>query len=172
MNYQIIDNFLSDEEFNRFNVMFTLEFPWYYSDVVVYGSNTELGVHDFQLIHSFYRDYGFNSGYASLVAPLLQKLDPYAILKIKAKLISGTDKKLTHGYHVDIQNYSQDTKTAVYYINTNNGTTVLKQGNDAVEIESVANRIVIFDTSILHSGSTCTDKKVRCVINLNFIKKS
>ena len=36
------------------------------------------------------------------------------------------------------------------------------------KIKSVANRMVIFDTNLLHTGFSCTDKKRRIIMNCNF----
>ena len=55
--------------------------------------------------------------------------------------------------------------TAVYYYNTNNGKTVFKNGH---EVESVANRIVIFPNDWHHTGQYQTDAPVRYVLNLNW----
>ena len=59
----------------------------------------------------------------------------------------------------------QHTKTAVFYINTNNGWTEFKKGG---KVKSVANRIVIFDSKLEHSGVTCTDENKRVVMNFNY----
>jgi hypothetical protein len=172
MTYQVIDNFLPSAEFDALQTMLTLEFPWYYSDAVVYGSDLKEKPHDFQMVHMFYKDYGFNSHYANLVVPIVKKLDPYSLLKIKAKLIGSTNSKIFHGYHTDITNPSPDTKTAVFYVNTNNGQTILKLADGEVCVDSVANRLVMFDANTSHTGTTCTDKKVRCLINLNYLTKT
>ncbi len=55
--------------------------------------------------------------------------------------------------------------TAVYYYNTNNGKTVFKNGH---EVESVANRMVIFPNDWHHTGQYQTDAPVRYVLNLNW----
>ena len=64
-------------------------------------------------------------------------------------------------YHNDVD----DCITAIYYVNTNNGTTKFKSGK---EVESVANRLVIFNSNELHAGSSCTDEHRRCLINFNY----
>ena len=55
--------------------------------------------------------------------------------------------------------------TAVFYVNTNNGYTIFESGE---KVSSVENRMVIFDSNILHTGTTCTDERVRCVLNFNY----
>ena len=42
---------------------------------------------------------------------------------------------------------------------------------DGTKIESVANRVLLFDSSRPHSSTRCTDQKVRVNINLNYYTK-
>ena len=65
--------------------------------------------------------------------------------------------------HVD---YNFDGTTCIYYLNTNNGYTLFEDGS---KIESVANRLVLFDANIKHAGTSCTDALYRAVINFNFL---
>ena len=57
--------------------------------------------------------------------------------------------------------------TAIYYLNSNNGSTVFKDSGD--KVESVANRLIVFDGSIEHAGTSCTDDSRRVVLNINYI---
>ena len=50
-------------------------------------------------------------------------------------------------------------------MNTNDGFTEFKNGDI---IESIANRMVIFDSSLEHTGTSCTNKKRRIVLNFNY----
>ena len=36
-------------------------------------------------------------------------------------------------------------------------------------VESLENRLLIFNSNLMHSGTTCTNENVRCVINFNYI---
>ena len=56
--------------------------------------------------------------------------------------------------------------TSILYLNTNNGWTAIKGYG---KVENVANRMVIFDSNLQHSGVTCTDKNRRVVINFNYV---
>jgi hypothetical protein len=58
--------------------------------------------------------------------------------------------------------------TAIYYLNGNNGYTEFEDGT---KIETVSNRIVIFDGLKKHRGVSQTDTTFRYVINLNFIEQ-
>ena len=54
---------------------------------------------------------------------------------------------------------------AIYYVNSNDGYTEFRDGT---KVESIANRLAIFPSTMEHTGSTCTNTKFRCVINFNF----
>ena len=60
----------------------------------------------------------------------------------------------------------EDCTTSILYLNTNNGWTEI-QGNG--KIECVKNRLVTFDSNLIHSGYTCTDQKRKVVLNFNYV---
>jgi len=62
----------------------------------------------------------------------------------------------------DIKNY----KTAIFYLNKNNGYTVFKDK----KIKSEENTLVDFDGQTLHKGISATDNK-KVIININYISK-
>ena len=54
--------------------------------------------------------------------------------------------------------------TSIFYMNTNNGYTKFEDGT---KVESVANRMVTFPANMKHAETSCTDEKIRVVINFN-----
>jgi hypothetical protein len=175
MTHKIIDNILSEELSEKIkNDLISSIFPWYYNTGVVDGEQEnylvcpQLSLYNYQFTHVFYHDYGPQSPYLPNLKCIIDYLNPRAILRIKANLNPRTEVKHTFDYHVDFPGSYNDTKTAIYYVNSNDGVTILEDGT---EIESIENRIVIFDQKILHTGTTCTDQKVRCVINFNYIER-
>ena len=66
--------------------------------------------------------------------------------------------KVNKLYMKSILIYKFPYKTAVFYVNTNNGYTEFEDGT---KVESVENRIIFFDGSRPHNSSTCTDQKIR-----------
>ena len=58
-------------------------------------------------------------------------------------------------------------KSAIYYVNSNNGYTKFKNGK---KILSKQNKLIIFDNDQPHTGSTCTDERIRVVINFNYVE--
>tara|TARA_B100001248_G_scaffold85476_1_gene62285 strand:+ start:859 stop:1458 length:600 start_codon:yes stop_codon:yes gene_type:complete len=70
-------------------------------------------------------------------------------------------------YHVDQFNYgTEHCKTALLYLNTNNGGTAFKDGNTFVQ--SKANRLVKFPVDAAHAVVCTTDTKLRYVLNINY----
>ena len=164
----IIDNALTKEASKEIqHHMLSTDFQWYYNDkVLLHEPDQEfIELYNFQFTHNFMRDGQVNSDWWYLILPLINKIDAKDIIKVKANLNPVADKITQHGLHTD--RVVCDT-TAVYYVNTNNGMTVFEDGT---AVASRANRLLIFDSSLRHTGTTCTDEKVRCVINLNYNRK-
>jgi len=171
MNFKIVDDFLNKTDFEKLqDVLLGSHIPWFQNEYIVNHAllnNAEKSdlpsYYDYQFTHSFYRNYSMCSEFFQVLDPILIKLNPSAILKIKANLIPRADKIVEHQLHTDILNFKG--KTAVFYLNSNDGYTLFQNGE---RVHSVANRMVIFDSNIMHTGTTCTNAKNRCVINFNF----
>jgi hypothetical protein len=158
MAYEIIDDFLPKEEFKELQkFMFSDYMPWFYNDGVITPHDGH-----YQFVHKFLYD-GVSSNMSWLLNPIIEKLKPSMVYRLKANLGMRTEKNIEQGYHVDLTDF--ECKTAVLYLNTNNGYTVFENGE---KVYSVENRLVIFDSQMAHSGATQTDTHVRILINLNF----
>jgi len=162
MDVIVIDNFLSVIDFDRLKLgmLGDAEFPWYFSNGVVSPTDHTDFLTNYQFTHLFYDKYKPNSEYYPYLESILNKLDPRAIIRIKANLNPVTAEIVTYPFHIDYP----DCKTAIFYLNTNNGYTII----EGEKIKSVENRIVIFDSNLTHTGTTCTDQKYRCLINFNY----
>jgi hypothetical protein len=175
-NYEIIDDFLpknnSDEIENILlkNVDGIQILPWYFinnksSDGILMQRDD---INNFQFAHIFYEEHNIHSNhYNTVVHPFIFKLDPLALVRVKGNLTTITPNIIKYGWHTDFDNYEHT--TAIYYVNTNNGKTIFKNG---LEVESVKNRMVIFDGWMEHTATSSTDTKARCVLNFNYIKKN
>ena len=58
------------------------------------------------------------------------------------------------------------TRRGILYLNDNNGYTRFEDGS---RVDSVANRLVVFDARRRHTGASCTDAPWRLVLNLNWL---
>jgi hypothetical protein len=165
---KIIDNFLSKNEFVHLKKqMFSSDFPWYYNSFIV-DKDLESKEKGFQFTHSFFTIQNGKSDLFELTFPIFQKLNPKEIFRVKSNLGPRTKNNEEGGWHIDFTDI--DCKTAVFYINNNNGYTLIKDENGKIQkVESVENRLVEFDSKLFHTGVSQTDTKVRCLINLNYI---
>lgn len=166
MEYKVIDNFLEYETFKDIqkNIVYNASFPWFLSrnvsDSIEYTNNINDG---YYMTHLIYEYYTVNSNQFELITPILEKINPKALIRIKANFYPSTKEVIHHGLHIDDE-YSH--RGCIFYLNTNNGKTVLK---DNIEIDSIENRLLLFDPSIEHNSTTCSDDPVgRFNINFNY----
>ncbi len=164
----VIDNFLPKEEFNFIQSrILGSNFPWVMHDIVAPAKLSCDPKYNNQFVHSFYTSPFVESQHFELLSPILNLLQPEAIIRIKANIVPCTNEIIEHGFHTDLPGkLEQVCKTAVLYLNTNNGYTLFSNGE---RVPSVENRIAIFDTTDLHTGTSCTDTAYRAVINFNYI---
>ena len=158
-------NFLSKKDFLDIkNYITSPFFPWFFSDGVT-------GIQDgfFMFNHTFYTDSKINSTHYTILGPILDKINPFSLIRIKANLYVKTDKIIEHKKHIDSISENAKIKTAVFYINTNNGYTYFENNE---KILSKENTYVEFDSNLMHGGTTCTDKLNRIMINFNYIPKN
>ena len=162
---RVYDNYLPENYFNYLQGIFLHKdpnFAWYYNDRVVEENDSE-----FQFVHVFYKEHVPISPYYNELSMAIQALNPLSLIRIKANLLPRTAEHIEHGMHVDISGSEcKQLRTAILYMNTNNGYTLFEDGT---KVNSVANRMVIFPTQLHHTGATCTDEKVRVVINFNYL---
>ena len=161
-NKIIIDNALSVDDFkNLENLILSDNFPWYYKE---YQTNQRKDNSYFY--HLFFSNCNINSNHYGILNPILNLIKPISLINVRANLIINRPNSNSN-YHMDTyksKNYNY--KTAIFYINTNNGYTEFKEDNE--KVESIANRIVIFPAELYHRAVGQTDKDRRIVINFNF----
>ena len=156
---EIIDNFLPEEEFKSIqSCMMGGEFRWFYTE----GRATR-DDGSFLMIHMFFQpEVGANSEYLNMWNTFMNKVEAKKCIRIKANLTFKTPTIEPGPYHYDYK----DMKTAVFYINTNNGYTEFENG---VRVNSVANRVCIFDSNLQHRGTTHSEGgQQRIAVNFNY----
>lgn len=161
IKYEIIDNFLNEEDFLRIrNHMLNPHFGWNLTPVV---SNEK---EDLPINASYYFTHEFWSGFhtepeTQIFAHILNEIQCRSIMRIKGNLYPATETIIHHMDHID---YEFPHRGAIFYLNTNNGLTVI----DGEEVESIENRLLVFDPTIPHHSTTCTNNKCRVNVNFNF----
>jgi hypothetical protein len=157
MTIQIVDDFLTPLEHKViYDHLMGEDTAWFYSDGLDYP-----GDGNFQFVHFYHWNHEWRAD-ISYLQPILDKLNPYAICKIKANLLTPTKEVKVNGWHVDVE--SNKFTTCIYYVNDNDGYTEFEDGT---KVESKANRLVMFNSALKHRGTTSTEKRV--VLNLNFV---
>ena len=162
-----IKNFLEPDEFYKIrNNILGENFPWFLSNGVAIPMD---GHHMFS--HVAYVDNKVNSDFYNFCVPIIEKLDAFSLVRIKANFHWQTKEIVEHGYHNDFLDLKDNTNlhTAVYYINTNNGYTKFK--STGKKFYSEANKMIVFNANEKHTGSSCTDKNYRIVINFNYFPR-
>ena len=162
MTYQIIDNVLPQDEFQKIkDFILNSNFPWNLTPVVT-NDKENLPINaSYYFTHEFWS--GFNTEpQAQVFAPLLNIMNCRAMMRIKGNLYPSTESIVHHDNHID---YDFPHRGAIFYLNTNNGLTVLE---DKINIESIENRLLLFDPSKPHRSTTCTNDKCRVNVNFNF----
>lgn len=177
MLYQVIDNFLPDEDFEDLvkNTVDDEQFPWLMGRGKVPRQIEDNEIRDqvkkvdFQFVHTFFNETQWCSDKGIVLLPVLNKLEPMALIRIKMNLTMPYDKVISYGLHTDVHpevHKDRDFMTAVYYLNDNDGGTVFEDGS---KVDSVANRIVMFHGSTKHAATTFTNAPYRAVLNLNWV---
>jgi len=161
-DYKIIDNVLPKEEFSKIQSwILGSSFPWYFQDCVAEDNQEYLP--DFYFAHLLYNtDTGEHSPFFKLCEPILAHIPSDKVFRIKANLYPNVGKYKENRPHVD---FPFTHRGAIFYINTNDGYTIL---DDGTKIESKENRLLLFNSEKPHSSTHCTDKKARININFNF----
>jgi hypothetical protein len=161
MNYEVIDNFLSKNDFEKIkNLMMGPSIPWYFCDFITDSRYKHEEGYYYE--HIFYIHDRPTSELINDLYPLISKIAPNALMRIKGNMYPKFDRKFDNYNHVD---YDFSHKGAIFYINNNNGPTVLE---DKIEILPKENRILFFDASKPHRSVHCSDQKVRVNINFNY----
>jgi len=156
----ILDNLQLKEIQNK--LLNNHSIPMYFVDSVAYENETDLGC--YYHVHEVYEyPKGWLSDLGQTIAPILEYIKAKSLVKIKINFYPRTEKLIKHGLHND-QNFK--CKSALFFVNDNDGYTYLK--NEDMKVESKANRILHFNSYYKHHSTTCTDQNLRCTININY----
>ena len=163
---EIYDDFLpKDGFFYLENYIFSKKFPWYYASVLGEGPDRLCDeLDDMQFINMMYLDFMPQGNEFHIVEPIIRspELRVTSLFRIKANMNPRTQEIIKHGFHLDVP-YNET--TAIYYVNSNNGYTEFEDGT---KIESVENRMLVFNSNSKHRGVTSTDTLKRVLINFNY----
>ena len=153
-SYKIIDNFLEREDFeNLSSIILDKNFLW------SINSTEKTSTLFLELCH-YINHEPLSEFYNSLV-PIMRKVQMLGLVEIKSNLYFGN--KFIQSFKKE-KNYDFNVGTAIYYLNSNDGYTLLEDGS---KIESRENRILLFEDSEYYE-TNCTDNSCRVNITFNY----
>ena len=173
----MIENFLDEEYFDSLVTFVTKAeatehgfMPWFFQPNITFPKNDkkwksreESGNNSFYMNHTFYTKNQPTSNLFDNLVPLLDKIGTKCLLRVKANLYPNTEILHENPMHKD---YNFSHSGALFSLNTCDGYTKLKDGT---KIDSIANRILLFDPSEEHCSATTTNVPARFNININYI---
>ena len=170
MKYEVIDNFLDKKYFDDLVTLCTDKdktgnetMPWFFNSSIAALNVIEDKL--FYMSHLFYDGNVPQSSLYDKLVPLLKKLEVKCLIRIKANLYPNTERLHEHPMHIDMDFLHSG---AILSLNTCDGYTKLKDGT---KINSVANRILLFDPNEEHCSTTTTNVSARINININYIQE-
>ena len=176
MDYQVIDNFLPDQNLKELQelLVWNNEFPFLLKQFVANGPSSdkfdtgiEIQNWSWYGVHQLYNHIPQSPLCNSTTAIFLEEFEKLevvrALIRSKVNFYPWTDKVYEHAKHSD---YPYEHKAAVYSLNTCDGYTRMPNGD---KVDRVANRIVLFDGSKPHASSTTSNAKGRFNINFNWV---
>ncbi len=160
-----IDNFLDKNDFKDLKgILTSTKFPWYINHGVSYAGD-DSGI---LFTHTVYKNDTFNSSFTLGGLDIFKKkLQIVSLVRAKFNLLHRTESIIKHLPHIDIPNPPDNLKTAILYLNTNNGYTQFEESGE--KISSVENKLIVFNANQKHFGTTNScDAPYRIVLNLNY----
>ena len=167
---EIIDSFLDEKVFKNIQKHMYTNGLWSFNENIDFEGEEGDG---FQFVHAYMQSGHPISNHCKSLYPIMNKINPVTFSRIKANLITRTPKIIENSFHSDLSLIKDEERlkqwtTGILYINTNNGYTLFE---DETKVESIENRYVSFPSNLKHKGTSCSDKKIRVVINFNYFKK-
>jgi len=164
---EIVDDFLPQGEFEGLkDLALGGRLPWFWA-----SSSVHLDDGCPQFSHTCYDNLEPVSPIWQNVAPIISKINPYGLMRVKFNATARTHEIVKKPLHYDITSDMNgevpiQSKICIYYLNTCDGYTYFEQGD---VVPSVANRAVFFTGDLKHAGTSTTDADLRVVLNINFM---
>ena len=161
MKYKTHKKFLAPDVFEKIkNLVMDQDFPWRRRDHMTPNPDDKM-----YFTYCFYNNLISRSNfYQPHILPILEKLQAEAPIQVRANMTISELFK-TSDWHRD---YNFECKTAILYLNDCDGGTELKINNKITFIKADANKMLVFDTPILHRSITSKTEPLRYIINFNY----
>ncbi len=181
---KIIDDFLPHDKWqDNWNLFMQENIKWTYKSVnrdpdsfyfqyVFSGFTTRYEKNDVSFVSPADNIQANEMPHSSIaIEPILENFEYEKIINARTNLFTRMPTNYSYnmidgaGLHND-HGYDFKYTTMIYYINTTNGGTYFQNG---AEVQSKANRLVVFDGHMLHRHIYHTDEKIRVATNINII---
>tara|TARA_B100001175_G_scaffold76645_1_gene64031 strand:- start:684 stop:1175 length:492 start_codon:yes stop_codon:yes gene_type:complete len=162
---QVIDNFLPDDYYEHlYNLITDTKFSWMYQNQVAStGEDPRANLDHYYFVHSLFYEYQIESPLYDNFVHLFKLLNVQFLFRARVLLYVNQGKQIIHDRHVD---HGESCKTALVYMNSNDGFTEFETGE---RVDSIKNRLLLFDGSVSHSSSTPTDTKDRMLLSVTYL---
>ena len=164
----IIDKFLPYEELIKIrDVLYWREdFAYHIHRSVAYSDDVKANWNWYGT-HMFYQDMAPSSPFWDVLRDTFsermhEKFNMQCFFRVKGNFYPWTETLKQHPWHTD---YTFPHKAALFSINTCDGYTEFEDGT---KVESVENRMMLFNPRVKHRSTTTTDSKGRYNINFNY----
>ena len=161
MKLKVIDNYLNDIDFGLLkSLVFDWEkFPWFYTQNITYDDEKTLSNFCYQT-HVLYVDDHPNSQFYDKI---IRYFDFYECLyRVKINMYPYQGELIEHPMHAD---FEFKHKAALLSLNDCDGYTKFEDGSI---VESVANRLILFNPTKQHCSTNTTNTDRRVNINFNY----
>tara|TARA_B100000902_G_scaffold24212_1_gene29148 strand:+ start:1381 stop:1878 length:498 start_codon:yes stop_codon:yes gene_type:complete len=164
---KIIDNFLPEEDYDSliYHIVGCRQFPWNYNWYVTSQEDEKDDRNNWYLTNLVYATdpVHIKPEYDPIYQYVISHIKMDKLLRVKANMYPSTEKIFEHAPHMD---YDYPVKGAIISLNTCDGFTRLEDGT---KVDSVANRMLFFNSSAPHNSSTTTNVQTRINININYL---
>ena len=168
--YELIDNFLDQNQYIQIKSFLEHEsVPWFFrkDDTGIPTETSKNGFFSFCAYNNWMPD---NPNFYNLTLPILAKLNCFVPIQIRANLCLRDKDSIECSWHKD--HTCVVGTTAILFFNTCNAKTLLKIDDKILSIDSIENRLLKFNSSIIHKLVYHTDIHKRIVINFNYITEN
>lgn len=177
--FTIIDNFLTKSYLKDLqNYFLSQRCEWNFNDNLT-GDDSYAILGSFGFTIPLHWNQMFSNSYAGsltrvLVLTAADKVEeitniPHIAVRARADMTVFNSLNHRHEMHTD---YPQEHMTAIFYLNTSDGNTLLydRDGKELLtEVEPIENRLLVFDGLLQHTGHSPSKHKSRVILNMNFM---
>ena len=165
----IIDKFLPYPEFKNLRdvLYYRQDYMYHIHRSVAYDDDDKDVLWNWYGTHLFYENMAPSSKFWNLITEYFidrmhEKFDMQCFHRVKANFYPWTETLKTHPWHTD---YYFPHKGALFSLNTCDGYT---EFIDGTKVDSVENRMMLFNPRVKHRSTTTTNDKGMSNINFNY----